>query len=323
MLKYTLRKLIYMIPKILAITVVLFFLLELTPGDPVSRMTPPDLYAEMTEHQRWLAREELGLNDPAPLRYIRWLGGLLQGDFGYSTSKRAPVIDLVADRLPASMELTFYSLILSAIIGVFFGFLCAVYQRTAVDYIVGGVSVVGISLPEFFFALVFMLTFSVWWPILPTGGRVPTDVPVDTINFWNRLPYMILPIGTLTFTMVCGVVRFTRITMLDVMNKDYIKTARAKGISETKVNVKHVLRNAMPPVMTTLVMRLPRLVGGSVVIEQCFNYQGIGLLGMAATQANDAYMCLFTCFVGAMMSLLASTLVDVVIAAMDPRVRFE
>lgn len=321
MFKYALRKILAMIPKILAITVLLFVLLELTPGDPLTRMVDPQTYAEMTDVQKDQYRAKFGLDRPAYVRYFDWLFDFVRGDFGFSTMTGTPIVDQVADRLPYSIELNFYSLIFAAILGIVFGFLCAVFQRTPIDYFFSGISAFGTSLPQYFFALAFMIIFGVELGWLPVGNRMPTDGTV--VTFWTRLPYMILPIGTMTFGLVCGVVRYTRTTMVEVMNKDYIKTARAKGISETAVNVKHCLRNAMSPIMTFLVMRLPQLVGGSVVIEQTFNYLGIGNLSMSATTANDAPLCLFCICLTAIMTLVASTLVDIVAAMMDPRVRFE
>lgn len=321
MLKYTIRKLLAMIPKFLAITVVLFVLLELSPGDPLTRMVDPETYSQMTETMKQEYYEKFGLDRPAVVRYFDWLVNLLKGDLGYSTAYGLPIAELVGSRLPYSMEIQFGALILSGIIGVFFGFLCAVFQKTVVDYFFSGVSALGISLPDYFFALAFMIIFAMQLGWFPTGGRMPTDVQDPTI--WQRVPYMVLPIAAMTFTMVCGLVRHTRTTMVDVMNMDYIKTARSKGLSEFVVYFKHCLRNALPPVMTMLVMRLPTLVGGSIVIEQVFNYIGIGSLSMAASQNLDAPLCLFCITITATVTLIASTLIDIVTAALDPRVRFE
>lgn len=318
--KYALRKILAMIPKILAITVILFVLLELTPGDPLTRVVDPTTYSQLTDNQKQEYYKKFGLDRPAYVRYFDWLWGFIQGDFGYSTMSGLPVRQLIADRLPYSIELNFYSLIFAAVIGIMFGFLCAVFQRTPIDYLLSGISAFGISLPQYFFALAFMMIFGVYLSWFPVGNRMPTE---GEVTFWTRLPYMVLPIATLTWNLVCGVVRYTRTTMVEVMNKDYIKTARAKGISETAVNVKHCLRNAMSPIMTFLIMRLPQLVGGSVVIEQTFNYLGIGNLSMTASEASDAPLCLFCICVTAIMTLVASTLVDIVAAMMDPRVRFE
>jgi len=319
--KYILRKLLAIIPKFFAITLILFVMLELSPGDPLTRMVDPDTYANMTDHMKEEYRERLGLNKPAIQRYFEWVGGLFIGDFGYSTSTNRPVADVIAERMPYSMELQFGSMIISTVIAIVLGYLCAVHQRTFLDYFSSGVAAVGISLPDYFFALAFMIIFAQILGWFPTGGRMPTDVKDPT--FWDRLPYLVLPITAMTFHQICGLLRFIKTTMLDVMNKDYIKTARAKGISETKVNVKHCLRNAMPPVVTSLVMKIPAIIGGSVVIEQIFNYPGIGSVTLRASQNLDMPLGLFNIAISATLTLLASTLVDIVLAAVDPRIRFE
>lgn len=321
MFKYILRKLLAIIPKFLAITLILFFMLELSPGDPLTRMVDPDTYANMTDHMKEEYRERLGLNKTPIERYFSWLGGIFVGDFGYSTSTNRPVADVIAERMPYSMELQFGSMIISTIIAIVLGYLCAVHQRTFLDYFASGIAAVGISLPDYFFALGFMIIFAQILGWFPTGGRMPTDVANPT--FWDRLPYLVLPITAMTFHQICGLLRFIKTTMLDVMNKDYIKTARAKGISETKVNIKHCLRNAMPPVVTSLVMKIPAIIGGSVVIEQIFNYPGIGSVTLRASQNLDMPLGLFNIAISATLTLLASTLVDIVLAAVDPRIRFE
>lgn len=321
MLKYSLRKVLAIIPKFFVITVILFVLLELSPGDPLSRRIDPISYNLMSDEIKEAYRESLGLNRPAIERYFSWLFDLMRGDFGYSITFRKPIAELIAVRLPYSMELQFGSLVLSAIIGTVLGFLCAVFQRTAVDYATNTVTLLGISLPDYFFAILFMMLFGVILGWFPVGGRMPTDIENPTIL--QRLPYMVLPIGSMTFTAVCGYVRYTRMLMVEIMNKDYVKTARAKGLPESAVNIKHCLRNALGPLMVSIVARLPQLVGGSIVIEQVFNYLGVGALSLSASQTLDAPVALFNITVAAVITLLASTLMDIVVALLDPRVRFE
>ena len=267
-------------------------------------------------------REALGLNDPAPIRFVRWLFNVIRGDFGYSSVTGEPVIEILKGTLKFSIELTAWALVLSTIIGVIAGFITAVFKNTPIDYIIGTTSIIGISLPDFFFGLTFIIIFILKLDTgLPSSGRMPPGNMDPT--FWDRVPYMVLPVGCMVFGMVAALQRYTRTTMLDVFNKDYIKTARSKGLNEVTVNVKHALRNATTPVMTLLIMRIPRLVGGSVVIEQVFGYYGIGDRMLKATQAGDMPVALIgTCMTGA-LTLLASTLVDLATALLDPRVRFE
>lgn len=319
--KYILRRLIAIIPKFFVITLILFVMLELSPGDPLTRMVDPTTYSEMTDHMKEQYRERLGLNKPPIQRYFEWVGGIFVGDFGYSTSQNRPIVDILAERMPYSMELQFGSMFFSTIIAIVLGYLCAVHQRTILDYFASGIATIGASLPDYFFALAFMIIFAQILGWFPTGGRMPTDVKDPTII--DRLPYLVLPIASMTFSQICGWVRFIKVTMVDVMNKDYIKTARAKGISETKVNIKHCLRNALPPVVTSLVMRIPAIIGGSVVIEQIFNYPGMGSVSLNASQNLDLPLGLFNIALSATLTLLASTMVDIALAAVDPRIRFE
>lgn len=318
-LKYVLRKLLALIPKLLVISIVVFFALELLPGDALSRTIPPDQYHELSENQKNELRESMGLNDPAPVRYIRWLGNILHGDFGYSSSTGQNIGKMLAGRLPYTIELACYGLILAAIMGIFFGFLAAVFKNTIIDYLCTAFSVLGISLPEFIFGISWIIIFSLTLHWFPSGGRMP----VGDSSYLARIPYMVLPVMTMAISLTAAGVRYTRSSMLDVLGKDYVKTARSKGLSEFKVYVKHAFRNCLTPVMTLLVMRIPMLVGGSVVIETVFNYTGIGTMAMTALTAGDIPVVMITVMASAVLTLLASTLVDLVTALIDPRVRFE
>lgn len=317
MFKYTLRKLLTLIPKLLVISVVLFFALELLPGDALSRTMPPDQYQALSEEQKEDARDALGLNDPAVIRYFRWLNNILHGDFGYSSSTGQNIGAMLAGRLPYTIELAFYGLMLATIIGLVLGFLSAVLKNTVVDHLCTTVSVLGISLPEFFFGIVFIVLFSVKLKWFPSGGRMSVGDP----SFWGRIPYMVLPVMTMAIALTAALVRYVKSSMLDVLGKEYIKTARSKGLNETTVNLKHAFRNSLIPTMTLIVMRLPRLVGGSVVIETVFNYPGIGDMAMTALSASDIPVVMITTMTTGVMVLISSTLVDIVTAMLDPRIR--
>ena len=226
---------------------------------------------------------------------------------------------MLATRLPYTIELAFFALILANLFGLIVGFFTAVYKNTIIDYFGTGISVLGISVPNFFYGIVLLLIFAVNYKVLPTGGRMP----VGDDSLIARIPYMILPALALGITYNGGLARSTRSAMLDVLNKDYIKTARSKGLNKLTVNVKHGFRNALPPVMTLMCMDLPKLVGGSVVAEATFNYPAIGGMLMEAISAGDIPVVMITTMTTAMVTLLASCLVDIVTAALDPRVRFE
>lgn len=319
MLKYTAKKMLALIPKLLIISLIIFFALECLPGDPLTRSVSPDVYGKMTEAQKDAYRESMGLNDPAILRYFSWLGGILTGDFGYSTSTGANIGTMLATRMPYTIELAFWGLMIATVIGLLLGFLASIKKNTIIDYLCTTVSVVGISVPDFFWGIVIMLIFALKLKLFPTGGRMP----VGDDSFLARVPYMVLPACTMAVSLLAALTRSTRGAMLDVLNKDYIKTARSKGLSEGVVNFKHGFRNALSSVMTILCMRIPMLVGGSVVIETVFNYPAVGTMAIDALNAGDIPVVMMTTMAVAVMVLIASTLVDIMTAILDPRVRFE
>lgn len=319
MLRYTIRKLLGLIPKLLLISLLIFFALELLPGDSLSRSMPPEQYLEMTEVQREALRESMGLNKPALVRYFIWVGNILKGDFGYSQATGANITTILSTRLPYTIELALVALILAQVFGLVVGFLTAIFKNTIIDYLGSGLSVMAISVPNFFYGIILLVLFAVNMKIFPTGGRMP----VGDDSFIARIPYMILPALALGITYNGGLTRSTRSAMLDVLNKDYIKTARSKGLNELTVNIKHGFRNALSPVMTLICLDLPKLVGGSVVIEATFNYPAIGGVLMEAISAGDIPVVMVITMTTAMVTLVASCLVDIVTAALDPRIRFE
>ncbi len=319
MLKYTLKKILALIPKLLLISFVIYFALDLLPGDALSKSIPMDMYVTLSDAQKDAMREAMGLTGPLYERYFSWLFRVLQGDFGYSQSTGSNIATMIATRLPYTIELAVLALLLSYAMGITVGYLTAVNKNTLIDYIGSGTSVISISMPNFVFGILLMLFFTINLTWFPTGGRMS----VGDDSLIGRLPYMFLPALALSITYNGGMTRFTRGTMLDVLNKDYIKTARSKGLSETVVNVEHGFRNALPPITTVMCMDLPKLVGGSVVVESVFNYPAMGSMVVDAVNANDIPVVMISTMITAMVTLLGSTLVDVVNAALDPRVRFE
>lgn len=316
--RYFIKRTLSLIPKILVISLIVFFALQLLPGDPITRTVPPTVYKTMTEAQLESLRESLGLNDPLMVQYFRWLGNMFQGDFGYSQSTGNNIGMMLAARLPSTIELTLIALVIANVLGVLFGYIASLRQNTWVDHVSTTFSVVGISIPEFFFGIIFILVFALKLGWLPSGGRMAPGQP----GFFQRLPYMIMPAFCLAISLMATMTRYTRTTMLDVLDKDYIKTARSKGISETAVHVKHAFRNAMSPIMVIMVMRLPMLVSGTVVIESVFNYPGMGSMILDAVSAGDMPVVMTTTMVVAAVTLVASFIVDLVTALLDPRVRF-
>lgn len=319
MLKYIGRKILSLIPKLLIISMVIFFAMQALPGDAITRTLSPDAYANMTAEQMDALRENLGLNRPLLIQYFSWLGGILQGNFGFSQSTGSSIAEMLADRLPYTIELAAWAVVVADVIGLVFGFFAAIKKNSAIDYGCTTFSVIGISVPDFFFGLVFILFFALKLDWLPTGGRMTAG----EVGFVSRIPYMIMPVLCLSIALLATLTRYTRGCMLDVLNKDYIKTARSKGLSEPVVNLKHGFRNALPPVMVLLCFRLPILVSGTVVIETVFNYPAMGSMILTAISAGDMPVVMITTMVIAAVTLVASSLVDILTAALDPRVRLD
>lgn len=318
MLQYFLKRLISMIPKVLLITIAIFFAMEALPGDVITRSVPAEELAQMSVEEIEKLREAKGLNDPAIERYFRWLGDIARGDFGYSYASGASISHVLATRLPATIELAIVGLILSTIMGIGFGFLAAIKQNSPLDYTTTFVGMIGISVPEFFFGMLFIMLFAINLQWLPTGGRISQADP----SFWGHVKHMILPSICLSIGLTATLMRYTRNSMLDVMNKDYIKTARAKGASELSVYMKHCFRNGCSPVMMLLVGRLGMLISGTTVIESVFNYPGMGELLLSSIAIKDVPVMMTILLLISLTTLFTIFIADFLLACLDPRVRF-
>jgi peptide/nickel transport system permease protein len=301
---------------VLVISFLVFLALEITPGDPVTAMFSPEMMAHVSEADMEALKESLGLNNPFVIRYFQWLGRFVQGDFGYSTVSGKPITEIIDNLLPATIRLALAALIISTLAGILFGIICSIKQNTLVDNIFSVFGVVGISIPEFFIGIIAILVFAIRLRWLPAQGR--TDIG---LNWFQSMRFLILPAGSLGLVLTAALTRYTRNSMLDVLNKDYIKTAWAKGLPQWKVYYKHAFRNSLMPISVLLCFRLPMIIGGSVVIETIFGYAGIGTRLLSSINANDYQLVLVIVFMLSIVSLLASVLIDMVTAMLDPRVR--
>lgn len=319
MLAYTIRRFLALLPMMLVITFLVYLGLELTPGDAVSYMVSPDALANLSPENLETLRESLGLNDPFPVRYLKWLGGVLRGDFGYSLSSGVAIKDIVFDRLPATLELSVIALLLSTLFGSILGILSALRKGRLSDNILTVLGMVGVSIPQFFFGLVAILVFALTLKWLPVGGRLMPGY----VTFWDRLPHLILPSLVLAATMTAGVMRYARSSMLDALNKEYIKTARSKGLPEWRVNLIHGFRVALTPVIVLIGFRLPTLIGGSVVIERVFQWPGIGNEFVSAVRGQNYPLVMMIALFSVFAVLIASFLIDLFTALLDPRVKLE
>ncbi|HBK68038.1 MAG TPA: peptide ABC transporter permease [Firmicutes bacterium] len=319
MLEYITRRTLVLIPMLLIITFLIYAGLELTPGDAVSFMVSPDVLANISPERLEALRESLGLNDPFVIRYFKWLGGVLRGDFGYSLTSGVPISKIVIDRLPATIELSVAALLISTVLGSILGTLSALKKGSMLDHMLTVAGMIGVSIPQFFFGLVAILIFALKLGWLPSGGRMMPGYD----SFLDRLPHLVLPAFVLGLTMTAGVMRYARASMLDALNKEFIKTARSKGIPEWRVNFIHGFRVALTPVIVLVGFRLPMLIGGSVIIEQIFQWPGIGKEFVAAVRGQNLPLVMMIALFFVLAVLIASFLVDFFTALLDPRVKLD
>ncbi|HOX31244.1 MAG TPA: ABC transporter permease [Spirochaetales bacterium] len=317
MIAYTLRRFLALAPMMLLMTFLVFLGLELTPGDAVSFIAGPEAMANMDGSQLAALRESLGLDDPFLARYFRWLGGVLRGDFGYSLTSGVPIARIVAERLPATLELSAAALLVSTLLGSALGLASALNRGKALDQALTVAGMIGVSVPEFFFGLVSILVFSIELKWLPVGGRTRPEY----LGLWDRLPHLVLPALVLGVSMTAGVMRYARASMLDALGKDFMRTARSKGLPEARVDLVHGFRAALAPIAVLIGFRLPMLIGGSVVIEQIFQWPGVGSEFLAAVRGQNYPLVMTIALLSVLAVLAASFLVDLATAALDPRVK--
>ena len=304
---------------LLVISFLIYLGLEMTPGDAVSYMLPPDALMNIKAAELEQIREALGLNQPFIVRYFIWLGGVLQGDFGYSLASGVPIKDIVFDRLPATLELSISALILSSILGVILGTISAIKRGSLTDNFFTVFGMLGVSVPEFIFGLIALVIFSLNLRWLPVGQRLLPGYD----SYWDHMPHLIMPAGVLALMMTAGVMRYARSSMLDSLNKEFIRTARSKGIPEWRVNFIHGLRVALIPIVVLIGFRFPMLIGGTVIIEQVFQWPGVGELFVFNVRSQNYPLVMMVAFLSVIAVLLASFLIDLFTAILDPRIKLE
>lgn len=316
MSQFVLRRLLIAIPSLLAISLVLFIVLALAPGDPFSELAtnpnvPPEVQAAL--------RAKFGLDDPIYLRYLHWLNAMLHGDWGFSFVSRMNVDTLILQRLPTTLYVIGSAQILALLIAIPVGVYAATKPYSLFDQIANTLAFVGFSLPTFFTGILFILIFSVtldWLPFVYT-----TDIKATGIRYvLEMIRQAIMPVAVLGLFQAASMTRFVRSAMLDVIRLDYVTTARAKGLGQAKVIVKHVMRNAMIPVVTLIALQLPAVFGGAIVTEQIFRIPGIGSLLISSILSNDTPVVMAVTFVFACLVVLFNLIADVLYGWLDPRI---
>ncbi|MCC7372655.1 MAG: ABC transporter permease [Chloroflexi bacterium] len=304
MQRYILRRLIQGVAVVFGVSLVTFGLLFAT-GDPAALLLPLDA----TQQERDQVRERLGLNDPILVQYGRFLSGAVRGDFGRSIRQSEPALSLVIERLPATLELTLAAMAIAVLVAVPAGLIAAAWRGTIVDQAAMFVALLGQSIPSFWLGIMLLLFFSVQLELLPPFGR----------GGWQNL---ILPAVTLAMYSMARTARLVRSGLIDVLGQDYIRTARAKGLSEALVLRRHALRNALLPVVTVLGLDLAHLIGGAIIVETIFAWPGIGRLAVSSIGGRDYPVVQAAVFLVAVAYTVVNFLVDVLYAYLNPRVRF-
>jgi peptide/nickel transport system permease protein len=315
MLTYIIRRILIAIPVLFGITIINFVIINLAPGNPVDMYMSPDTPPELLE----LRKEQLGLNDPLFVQYFKWLGQLLSGNLGYSFSTNEAVGSIIGERLGQTMLLGFCALLLGLLIALPIGIMSAVKQNSKFDYLMTGLSFVGTSIPQFFLGLLCIYIFAVNLGWLPVGG---TETLGGSSGIGDRILHIVLPAIALAVGIAGRKVRYIRASMLDVLKQDYLRTARAKGVKEFFVTNKHALRNALIPVITVVGMEIPLLFGGAVIVEQLFQWPGIGQLTIQSIMSRDYSTIMGLNLVTAVIVLSANLLTDIFYSVADPRIKY-
>ncbi|MFJ5368218.1 ABC transporter permease [Bosea sp. CER48] len=311
MLRHTLQRLLLVLPVLLGVLLIGFLLMQVVPTDPAQVRAGPTATQDVVE----AIRQELGLNQPLWKQFLIYIGRLAQGDLGVSIINNVPVVQELGNTIGPTLELMFASLVWAIPLGMLLGTMGAYFRGSLLDRAIMAVSVAGVSLPVFFLGLGLIWLFGFKYPILPFTGRVG---PLWT---WEGLQGVILPALTLGGVFVGPVARMTRTSVLDELGADHVRTARAKGLAERVVLVRHTLRNALVPVVTLIGLQIGFLLGGAVVTETVFSWPGIGRLAVGAILSSDLPMAQGTIIVLSLGFILVNLAVDVLYAVLDPRVR--
>jgi len=320
MTKYIIQRLLVSIPVFFGITLIVFALFALSPGDPVVNIIGFSAFVEMTPEQVEKVRQQYGLDQPWLIRYFRWLGSALQGDLGYPYKGSLSVADQLRERFPPTLLLMGTSLILALLIGIPMGIIMALRQYSLTDYILTVIAFVNLSVPQFFVGLGFIYLFALKWEILPTYGMQTIG---QSFSLLDRVSHLIMP-ATILGVFNAGVwARYARASMLEVLQSDFVTTARAKGLKEWTVILRHAFRNSLLPLITIVTLSLPSLLGGAIIIETIFQWPGMGMLGYRATTTRDYPILMGVTLISATMILLSNLVADILYAVVDPRIRYD
>ncbi|MBE9142206.1 ABC transporter permease [Planktothrix mougeotii] len=318
MTRYLINRILTSIPTLIAISLVVFLILALAPGNPMGEFaTNPSITPEVREN----IRRSLGLDQPIPIRYLKWVWAFLHGDLGYSFTSRSPVLGLILQRLPTTLWIMGLAYLLAVILAFPLGIISALKRYSILDQIVTTVSFIGFSLPTFFTGLLFIIIFSVqlkWFPFIYNSTLQVTNLQ----TFWQQIQQSIMPVCVLGFYQAAILMRFIRSSFLEQLNQNYVRTAYSKGLPKLNVINGHILRNALIPVVTLMALEIPGLFAGSLVTEQVFRIPGIGALLIDSIFRSDTPVIMGITMVYAILVVLFNLLADLLYGFLDPRVQY-
>jgi peptide/nickel transport system permease protein len=318
MVKYTLKKLGLAIPTLLIISLVIFMVLAIAPGDPMGEFaTNPAITPEIREN----IRRSLGLDQPLPVRYYKWLWSFLQGDLGYSFTSRSPVLELLAQRLPTTLAVVGSAYLLALILAIPLGIISAIKRSSWLDQVITTAAFIGFSLPTFFTGIIFIVIFSVWLQWLPFIYNSTLEVN-SVSSLIEQLKQSIMPVMVLAFYQCATLMRFVRSSVLEELNQDYVRTAYSKGLTLFSVIKNHIIRNAFIPVVTLVALDIPKIFTGALITEQVFRVPGIGALLIESINRSDTPVVMAITFIYAILIVLCSLMADLIYGLLDPRVKY-
>lgn len=320
MVKYVLKRLLQTIPIIIGVSIIVFALINLQPGDPFANMMDPNVTPEIRENML----RQIGYYDPLPVKYVKWVGRAIKGDFGYSIAYKEPVINVIQSRIGNTFILSLTSLILSTLIAIPIGVITATKENSLIDYVATIAAFIGLSIPAFFFGMLMIKVFSVDLKLLPISGMVTLGKQLNTMQYvLDIMKHMILPAIVLALINTASLMRYTRSSMVEIIKQDYIRTARAKGVSPRKVIYKHALKNALTSIITVISLQIPFLFSGALLTETIFVWPGVGRLNYEAVLNRDYPLIMGIVMILAVVTLTANLVADIMYAVIDPRFKYE
>jgi peptide/nickel transport system permease protein len=322
-LKYLAKRLISMIPVVIAITIIIFALVKAMPGDPARMMINPALKEEQREAAYRAMREKLGLDYPMPVQYVKWIAATLSGDLGWSSMNNRPVKEVIAEPLRNTLILNVFVTICEIAVILPVGVVMAVRRGSLIDKFWQVFSLIGYSMPSFFIGLSLIFIFALKLKLLPPGSMPIAAYGKDLAYYLSWFKYMLLPMLSLTIISIAGSIRYVRNAMIEALSQDYIRTARSKGLSEKVVIYSHAFRNALIPISTIIIMSVFALLSGSAITEQVFAWKGIGYTLVLALNNRDYMLVITLNLLSTMLAITANIVADITYGIVDPRIKLE